>query len=79
MKKVILILSMIFIGCSPESLPIEKPKSVQVCYNIIVWTDSPSGDSITIQIQGYNHQVFPVKDYRDYLNKRQICDLSTIK
>jgi hypothetical protein len=80
MKKVSLLALFAFtlFSCSKEKIEIKQIPE-PTCYDIVTWADDPSGDYITIRISAYEYKNFKVKDYRDYLGKTQICDLTTIK
>jgi len=77
MKK-LLLLSIALIGCSKEDIPTPQ-SNTPTCYKILTWADSPSGDYITIIIAPYQFQNIKVKNYRDYMGKTEVCDLTKVK
>lgn len=79
MKKILLFIAILFISCSKDEIPKQKPILIKDCYKIITWADDPSGDYITIIIAPYKYQNIKVNNFRDYLGKSEVCDLTTIK
>lgn len=79
MKKIFIILSILFVSCSKEEIPTKQQQNTTTCYQIMNWVDSPYGDYITIRISPYEFQDIKVKNYRDYMGKSEICDLTTVK
>jgi hypothetical protein len=79
MKKILIILSVVLIGCSKDEIPQQKPILIKDCYKIMTWADDPDGDYITIRIAPYQFQNIKVNNFRDYMGKTEICDLTTIK
>ena len=70
----------VFVGCSKEELPTKKEQTtVPTCYQIVTWTDDPNGDSITIRLAPYQFQTIKVNNFRDYMGKTEVCDLTKIK
>lgn len=79
MKTLLIILSLIFVSCSKDEIPKKQTILVKDCYKILTWADDPDGDYITIIISPYKYQNIKVNNFRDYLGKSEVCDLTTIK
>ena len=78
MKKLLLLLSIVLAGCSKEDIPTPQ-SNIPTCYKILTWADDPDGDYITIIIAPYKFQSIKVNNYRDYMGKTEVCDLTKVK
>jgi hypothetical protein len=79
MKKLLIILSLVFISCSKDEIPQQEQQSTVTCYRIMNVVNTPTYDYIVVEIYPYEYETYQVSDYRDYLRRTQICDLSTLK
>lgn len=64
-------------GCSKEEIPTKKQTITPTCYTIVMVGDYPNYDFIIVDVNG-ERVSYKVNDYRDYIGKHQICDLSNL-
>ena len=79
MKNLFVLLSLLFIGCSKDEMPQQEQPSTITCYRIMNVVNTPTYDYIVVEIYPYEYETYQVSDYRDYLRRTQICNLSTLK
>lgn len=79
MKQIFILLSLLFISCSKDEIPQQEQPKTFTCYRIMNVVNTPTYDYIVVEIYPYEYETYQVSDYRDYLRKTQICDLSNLK
>lgn len=79
MKQLFIILSLLFISCSKDEIPKQDQPNAITCYRIMNVVNTPTYDYIVVEIYPYEYETYQIADYRDYIRKTQICDLSTLK
>lgn len=78
MKKLILLLAIFFISCSPDEIKQEQYQYQHTCYKILSRGDDDRGNFIIIKYQEFNNKRYQVDNYKDYIGKNEICDLSNL-
>ena len=74
MKKLLIILSLVFISCSKDEIPQQEPITTLDCYKIISVGYDMTGDYVVIEYAPYDREKIYVSDYRVYKNKAEFCN-----
>lgn len=71
MKKLLLILALVFISCSADETT--ETQSEQTCYTIIARGVDGRGNYIIVKYADFVNKRYEVSNYQDYLNQSKIC------